>query len=101
MRLAGQRNQCPTCGMYFTSTHAFDNHRTGTYTPQRRRCLSVDEMHDARMAPNAAGFWRIEPTDAQRDRFAAMNASRSRVYTPPRDSLASGDTNPHPTPKNA
>lgn len=58
MKLTGQRNQCPTCGDYFNSNHAFDKHRTGSYTPNKRRCLTADEMMWIDMFKGDDGFWR-------------------------------------------
>ena len=50
--LSGDRNQCPTCALYFNSTRAFDVHRTGEwsqwkdgeYRQHSRRCMTVEEM---------------------------------------------------------
>lgn len=55
MPLSGDRNQCPTCALYFNSTAAFDKHRTGPFSD--RRCLTVDEMAAKGMAKNSAGYW--------------------------------------------
>lgn len=57
MKLRGDRNQCPTCGAHFNSTHAFEKHRTGDYAGQRR-CLSADEMRAKGMVLGDDGFWR-------------------------------------------
>ena len=57
-KLSGQRNQCPGCGEYFNSNHAFDKHRTGEYSPNTRKCLSKDEMADIGMHFGKDGFWR-------------------------------------------
>ncbi|CAB4171394.1 hypothetical protein UFOVP1095_17 [uncultured Caudovirales phage] len=56
MKLTGQRNQCPTCKLYFNGNAAFDKHRTGEFG-KNRRCMSQDEMQGRGMAVNAAGFW--------------------------------------------
>ncbi len=55
-KLAGDRNQCPTCKRYFNSTSAFEKHRTGTIGSDRR-CMTVPEMEARGMATNRAGFW--------------------------------------------
>jgi hypothetical protein len=55
--LRGDHCQCPACGEYFNSTRAFDKHRTGTYTPMQRRCLSPDEMRAKGMLVSARGWW--------------------------------------------
>jgi hypothetical protein len=61
-RLLGDRNQCPTCKLYFNSTAAFDKHRTGKFSKYLdRRCLSQDEMKAKGMTQNAAGFWVGKP----------------------------------------
>lgn len=56
MKLSGDRNQCPTSGAYFNSSRAFDKHRVGAFSVDRR-CLTEQEMLDKGMARNAAGFW--------------------------------------------
>jgi hypothetical protein len=56
-RLAGDRNQCPTCSEFFNSVSAFDKHRVGEHSPNTRRCLAPAEMIDRGMAVNRAGFW--------------------------------------------
>lgn len=58
-RLAGDRNQCPSCGEFFNSTLAFDKHRTGDYPA--RHCLSPDAMVAKGMAVSSAGFWVSKP----------------------------------------
>lgn len=70
MKLRGDRNQCPTCGLYFNSTAAFEKHRVGDFQrssekrPNRygtvRRCMATWEMLVRGMAVNAAGFWVTE-----------------------------------------
>lgn len=58
MKLTGDRCKCPTCGLYFNSTHAFDKHRVGRYDlPGDRRCLSITEMSSKGMQANSQGFW--------------------------------------------
>ncbi|ADC45141.1 hypothetical protein Rmet_6534 [Cupriavidus metallidurans CH34] len=59
LHLTGDRNQCPTCRLYFNSTSAFDKHRVGTWDD--RRCLTVPEMEALGMAINKAGFWVGRP----------------------------------------
>ena len=59
--LRGDHNQCPSCGAYFNSTHAFDTHRTGKYgSPDKvaeRRCLTEAEMLAKGMAISESGWW--------------------------------------------
>jgi len=45
------------CGLHFTSVHAFDKHRTGTYQPNERRCMTTEEMLEAGMVLNRHGYW--------------------------------------------
>lgn len=54
--LRGDRNQCPSCSLYFNSTFAFDKHRTGKHGVDRR-CMTMEEMLAAGMAQRADGFW--------------------------------------------
>lgn len=60
MKLTGDRNQCPTCRLYFNSTSAFDKHRTGAFGIDRR-CLTAPEMEARGMTANEAGFWVRNP----------------------------------------
>lgn len=76
MKLTGQRNQCAACEAYFNSNSAFDEHRTGPFgspgAPSARRCLSGEEMSAKGMARNAAGFWCLPCSDADRARLMAL-----------------------------
>ena len=56
-KLRGNRCQCQGCFEYFNSEAAFNLHRTGTYQPLTRRCLSTEEMQELGMSVNMAGFW--------------------------------------------
>jgi hypothetical protein len=57
--LKGQH--CKSCHATFTGTDAGDRHRTGhhavTEGPERRRCLTPDEMRDKGLSQNAKGLW--------------------------------------------
>lgn len=57
MKLNGQRNQCPTCNLYFNSNGAFDKHRIGSFAKGERRCMTVDEMLADGMVLPEDGFW--------------------------------------------
>jgi hypothetical protein len=57
-KLNGQRNQCPTCGEYFTRNSVFDKHRIGEYKNKSRKCMNKQEMIDAGMFFGDDGFWR-------------------------------------------
>lgn len=52
---------CDECHETFTGTTSGDMHRTGKHHlssgPDRRRCLTRDEMRDKGMARNARGQW--------------------------------------------
>lgn len=48
---------CTACHETFTGTSAGDRHRTGTYAPMARRCLTLDEMRTAGLEQNARGHW--------------------------------------------
>lgn len=61
---------CRGCGETFSSVGTFDRHRVGKHHidagPDRRRCMSVDEMSVDGMR-NIAGVWKGEAlTDAQK-----------------------------------
>jgi hypothetical protein len=51
---------CTVCHQTFTGTKAGDKHRTGTYVPLARRCLTADEMRAKGMAQNQRGQWVSE-----------------------------------------
>ncbi len=55
-KVTGDRNQCPGCGQLFNSGAAFDKHRTGDFSINRR-CMTEQEMKDKKMERNAAGYW--------------------------------------------
>ena len=52
---------CLSCHESFTTTRAGDRHRVGQHHlstgPDRRRCLSVEEMYEAGMGQNSRGHW--------------------------------------------
>jgi hypothetical protein len=60
LKLTGNRNQCPSCALYFNSTFSFDRHRVGAIG-RDRRCLGIREMLEIGMATNRAGFWVTKP----------------------------------------
>jgi hypothetical protein len=55
--LSGDHNECPGCGQLFNSTHAFELHRTGDHTHNRRRCLTPAEMQLKGMVQKVGGWW--------------------------------------------
>lgn len=52
---------CPSCCMTFTGASSGDMHRVGDHAvfegPDRRRCLTADEMTEKGMARNDRGHW--------------------------------------------
>lgn len=60
--LSGTKTQhCTVCHETFTGTTAGDMHRTGRYGtttgPDRRRCLTIEEMLAKDMERNRKGYW--------------------------------------------
>lgn len=57
----GKQEHCCACCQTFSGTTAGDMHRVGKHHistgPDRRRCLSVDEMLAKGMTQNAHGVW--------------------------------------------
>jgi hypothetical protein len=51
----GKTCQCAACEEFFLSVSGFDMHRVGD--PDRRRCLTPDEMRALGMSKNAGGLW--------------------------------------------
>jgi hypothetical protein len=67
--LRGDRNECPSCGELFNSSSSFDKHRVGEFAvkegPNRRRCLTPDEMIAKGMSKVDTHFWvtkKFNPT---------------------------------------
>lgn len=61
-RIVGMKlEHCPVCHETFTCTAAGDMHRVGrhgvTAGPDRRRCLTPEEMLDKGMTRNTHGRW--------------------------------------------
>lgn len=52
-----ERAHCKSCHKTFNSVYAFDKHRTGTYEPCTRRCMTTEEMEAKGMCLNADGYW--------------------------------------------
>lgn len=78
LTLRGDRNQCPTCGLYFNSSHAFDKHRIGSHGVDRK-CLTVPEMESKGMTTNKAGFWISCPHPGinLQDHYSDLEASET------------------------
>lgn len=57
-KLTGQVSECPACRLAFTSTHAFDKHRTGRIGSPERRCRSAVELRGLGWEPNKRYQWR-------------------------------------------
>lgn len=56
MKLSGERNQCPSCSLYFKSNTAFSKHRTGKHGVDRR-CMTTEEMTVSGMPCDEKGWW--------------------------------------------
>jgi len=54
------------CGTYY-GMGAWDRHRTGTYTPDERRCRSADEMRALGMWTDDNGWWHLPAKDETED----------------------------------
>jgi len=63
--LRKDRNECPSCGLLFRSSYAFDKHRTGRYGIDRR-CKSIEAMLASGMEEGSGGFWISAPLLARR-----------------------------------
>ena len=48
--------QCPTCKLYFNSTHAFDKHRIGKLP--HKSCLPIAVMQSCGWTQGPKGHWR-------------------------------------------
>lgn len=63
-----QHCAAPGCCLTFSGTTSGDHHRVGEHhitdptDPNRRRCLTIDEMTDRGMRPNAYGYWGMGET---------------------------------------
>lgn len=65
--ITGHKTQhCTVCHQTFTGPSSGDKHRTGkhgvTCGPDRRRCLTVDEMTARGMKRNGHGYWTLGGT---------------------------------------
>lgn len=78
-RLNGARCRCSGCGEHFHSVGAFDKHRTGTYQPLARRCLSTDEMRDTGMVQRADGFWTTGKSGSYSPRVSDSSHDRAEA----------------------
>ena len=62
IKLGTSRCQCTGCNEYFSSTHAFDKHRTGTFAKPgewqgTRRCMTTAEMLAKGFQLREPGVW--------------------------------------------
>ena len=51
------RCRCPSCGLYFNSTFAFDRHRKGRIGTSERRCMAADELTASGWCRTETGHW--------------------------------------------
>lgn len=74
--LAGTKNacQCSSCDLVFTSSSAFDKHRTGTHP--KRRCMSKQEMNDRGLEQKLNGRWGAKFTGTT-TKHDAMKAAKN------------------------
>jgi hypothetical protein len=92
LRPARPRAWCPSCGLDFSSTAAFDRHRVGTHAylfaeglafdasrEDGRRCLDVDEIRAVPMELDDRGRWGLVPSEKQRAALAEMRVRASTV----------------------
>lgn len=71
-RTDGNRTQhCVSCHQSFNSTTAGDMHRVGDHGtrqgPNRRRCLTPDEMRHNGMTQNPQGVWMTARKPSQQE----------------------------------
>lgn len=71
--LTGHRMEhCTGCCQTFTGQSAGDMHRTGDHAvsvgPNRRRCLTVEEMEERGMAQNGKGHWMTRARETEEER---------------------------------
>ena len=71
-RTDGNRTQhCVSCHQSFNSTTAGDTHRVGDHGtrqgPNRRRCLTPDEMRHKGMTQNPQGVWMTARKPSQQE----------------------------------
>lgn len=80
---------CKSCCQTFSGTTAGDMHRTGRHAisegPDRRRCLTPDEMVDAGLVLDGKGIWRLPG-----------NHPRNRAENLPSAPSTTGHTDPDP-----
>lgn len=74
-RLRGDRNQCPSCHEYFNSTKAFDQHRTGQFSGDRR-CLTVSEVLNRNFRKTKDDFWLCPISAKDRERVTRIRAGK-------------------------
>lgn len=56
LSVSNSRCQCAGCEQFFNSLASFDKHRIGSFG-QDRRCRTENEMLEAGMDKNTAGYW--------------------------------------------
>lgn len=57
LRPGSERCECCECGMFFSGTTGFDDHRTGSYSKDTRRCRTAEEIK-ARGYIEVGGVWK-------------------------------------------
>lgn len=82
---------CPACHQTFTGTSAGDKHRVGDHAvsrgPNRRRCLTPDEMRARGMGQNGRGQWTAtterDPRFAQTPQRADLGKTPAAAQSSP------------------
>ena len=72
--LRGNQSLCAACGLLFTNTSSFDQHRAGSYA-SGRHCKSEAELRANGFEPNERGHWRKALTEEQRVTLFALRPS--------------------------
>lgn len=67
LSLTGKRCQCGACEQYFNSMTGFEAHRVGSFTPDKRRCLTVTEISGLGYIKNQDGFWIMPISEEKRE----------------------------------
>lgn len=81
--------RCSACGEYFRSVRAFDKHRAGSFSADRR-CLTRAEMSECGLELHRRGYWRfasegnpwVAGTDGKRPIAGTLKGIREAIpYT--------------------
>lgn len=59
--MSGPISECSGCGLVFNSPSSFDAHRIGSFEPDERRCLTMQEMLEKGFTKNDHDLWIKKP----------------------------------------